>query len=534
MISSVNNHRDGACFFGAARTMRRADFVSHLQRKRPMDTNEFLEFALVYASKGWKVLPLVAKSKVPRIKMWQRSATSDESVIIDWWGKWPTANVGVKLGADSGIVDFECDSDEAERDYAKLWDGEPPVCPTFASARGRHRLFLYRDDLPPRSIVDIGKVGVRIGGGDKGAQSVFPPSIHPNGDRYRWLVSYEEVDPPAIPDAIVAKLWNISGEGEVFSSGKPPEYWDELLEGVPAGERNVKATELCGLVLRMLDDVQNNRQVATQWLLVKAWNEKNNPPLDEKELRRTFESVLRRERRRRANEVMFDMMESQVRRDKKSGKLVNTEWRLTIVTSEPPRYRIYSPCWDGYLEVDSSEYASPCRLRRAAVDQKYVWLPATFEKLWNGTKDITPLARVLLENADIEEDSEYAVRSFVIAEQLHTALTNYPRVLGEGDEVDSRGIPCVMPDGGYVFSFEYVWRPMSRSEDKVRRHELTALLKKLGATDYFPRIAGRSARRLYLPKSGFDALENILATGILDKLDEQDKQQKIANLNKPN
>lgn len=473
--------------------------------------NLLLRAALEYAGYGWRVVPLVGRGKAPRVKEWQKVATVEEEIIVEWWSRWPTANLGVQLGSKSGIVDIECDSAGAEQDYLKLWKGDPPVTPTFSGARGKHRLFQSRDDLPATAVLHIGRIEVRLGGGEKGAQSVFPPSIHPSGKRYEWLVPPSEVEPPPLPNEILARIWNLAGESGIEENleAKTLEYWEHVIEGVSEGERNQKATELCGYVLRCCDS-HNNQQVATQWLMIQSWNCKNRPPLDEKELRRTFESVLRRERIRKTNEEARPDIEAQIQRNPETGALVKTDWRLVIITSEPPRYKIFSPLWEGPVEVDSGQYVSPTKLKRATVDQKNIWLPKSFRRLWEGTKDKPPLARILLDNATKEEDAEEASRPFAIAEQLYSALTNYPRILQEGEEIDSRGIPCLMQDGSYVFQFSQVWRPMSRSEDKVKRHELTALLRSLGAVSEHPRIAGVQQRRTKVKADGFESLKGML------------------------
>jgi len=472
------------------------------------DDNALLAAALEYAARGWRVVPLADHGKNPRIGAWQKNASTDEKIIVEWWTRWPGANVGVQLGCLSGIIDIECDSAEAEEDYLKLWKGEPPVCPTFAGARGKHRLFQSHEDLPPVAVLHIGRIEVRIGGGDKGAQSVFPPSIHPSGTQYTWLVQPSEVDPPPLPKEILARIWNLAGEPKIEDApkAKPLEYWNHvIIEGVPEGERNQKAAELCGYLLHCCNS-HDNKQVATMWLMIRSWNKQNRPPLPEAELRRTFESVLRRERQRKTDEEARPDIEAQIQRHPETGALVNTDWRLVIITSEPPRYKIFSPLWTGAVEVDPGQYMSPTKLKRAVLEQKNIWLPKSFGRLWEGTKDKAPLARLLLENADREEDAPEASRSFAIAEQLFLALTNHPRVISEGEEIDSRGIPCLLPDGSYVFQFDEVWRPMSRGEDKIKRHEVTAVLKKIGAVPFFPQIAGRSARRVRISTQGMDRL----------------------------
>src|SRR5262245_14969044 len=84
-----------------------------------------LAAALDYAGRGWHVLPVhdIAKGhcsclkgdrcltpgKHPRLDKWDRWATTDAGTIAGWWKHWPTANVGIKTGAESGIVVLDVD-----------------------------------------------------------------------------------------------------------------------------------------------------------------------------------------------------------------------------------------------------------------------------------------------------------------------------------------------------------------------------------------------------------------------------------------
>ena len=173
-------------------------------------SQDILSHALDYAARGWKVLPL-RDGKIPRLDQWQHKATTNEDVITSWWEENPADNCGVKLGPESNLIDIECDDEEAEQVLLSLFGEELPFCPTFAGRRGKHRLFQWRDDLPfpDKNNFKIGALEFRTGAGEKAAQSVFPPSIHPvTGEPYRWLISPDECYVPAIPDKVVAKLWN--------------------------------------------------------------------------------------------------------------------------------------------------------------------------------------------------------------------------------------------------------------------------------------------------------------------------------------
>lgn len=54
-----------------------------------------LEYALQWAARGLRVFPVRAGSKFPPlVKNWPEAASSDPAQILDWWGRWPDANIG--------------------------------------------------------------------------------------------------------------------------------------------------------------------------------------------------------------------------------------------------------------------------------------------------------------------------------------------------------------------------------------------------------------------------------------------------------
>jgi len=116
-----------------------------------MDANTILQAATLYAEIGWCVLPVW--DKVPQGAEWQNKATNSE--VVKLFNSQRFNGVGVLLGAKSGIVDIECDSDEAEETLLELLGGELPNTPTFQSTRGKHYLFKWRDGLPDKAVFKL-------------------------------------------------------------------------------------------------------------------------------------------------------------------------------------------------------------------------------------------------------------------------------------------------------------------------------------------------------------------------------------------
>jgi len=181
------------------------DAVANLLGNDPLRIDLY-EAGICYLKQGWQIV--VCDGKRPTGgKNWQRK-TINESLLPFELQKPKQPAIGVKLGPASGIVDVEADSDAEEKLFADLFKGcDIPVTPTYRSRRGKHRLFKWDERLAATGAAVINfqggkaKLGVRIGAGDKGAQSVFPPS--PGRE---WLVSPDDCEPAELPDVVVERL----------------------------------------------------------------------------------------------------------------------------------------------------------------------------------------------------------------------------------------------------------------------------------------------------------------------------------------
>jgi hypothetical protein len=116
-------------------------------------------------------------------------------------------NVGTRLGPAAGIIDFDADSDEAERDLLELFQRDVPVTPTWISFRGQHRLFAWDPRLAAigAATMHFGALEVRLGTNNRAAHSLLPPSVTDDQQR-TWLVSLDECAAPNLPDDVVHKL----------------------------------------------------------------------------------------------------------------------------------------------------------------------------------------------------------------------------------------------------------------------------------------------------------------------------------------
>lgn len=487
-----------------------------------MAGNGQVEAALIYAGYGWHVLPL--QGKVPQVKTWQRAASIDEDQIIAWWDEHPGRNLGVQLGRRSNLIDIEADSAKAEKEIIDLFGGEAPLCPTFQAKRGRHRLFGWRDDLPGGAVVHVGEVEVRTGNGDKGAQSVFPPSVHQSGKRYEWLpgLSPEEIDPPRLPDIVNARLWNLSGESmdAPGQEAKSAEHWKKILTGLPEGERNTGMTSIIGHQLRGAVDLQDATKIQVMFMLVETANERNNPPLPEKELLATFTGLLKKEQNRRLTEEVAGAMPPPIaQRVKPLVKSDTYGLRVRIIESDPRQYEVYHENFaeadGGFVSLTAEEYADGGKFRIQALKQANYPMPLSFGKTWNAQpivdgKKGESLYQRLTHAAERVAAPLEQIRRLVVADRLLAALAR-PTELVDGKSVlHPHGRPSLLDDGSVVFKFGAVWEDMKFGPDQITRIELSKCLEKIGSYWHNSRISGKPVRHKRIDAAGLKALENMV------------------------
>jgi predicted XRE-type DNA-binding protein len=292
--------------------------------------------ALTLAQLGWSVLPLAPNSKHP-LARWRslQQRQLGESEIVQIFEQNPNANVGVVTGRVSNLLVLDADAPDA----IKKWG--VPVTPISETARGRHYYFQL-PDVRIRSATGLADgLDVRAEGG----YVVAPPSVHPTGKPYEWVIPPFEAD-PAPPPAWLLEMLRKQRKQQNY------ETISEIVRGVEEGRRNVSAAALTGKLLGALPP--HDWEIV--WVLLESWNEKNKPPLDKRELRRVFESIAKRELRKRANseskeELLAravtillehsDLSQRELARllnisKSKLSRLINTPNTLTTNTLNPP------------------------------------------------------------------------------------------------------------------------------------------------------------------------------------------------------
>lgn len=232
---------------------------------------DILQWAEYYVETlGFSVIPVGANKK-PTIEEWKpyQTRSPTEKELQQWFGNGSKNNIGIVTGAISGIAVVDFDTPEAVK-FAK--EKAFPSTPLVKTGKGYHayckyqegiRNFQKRDDLPG--------IDLRAEGGFV----VAPPSIHETGKQYEWIKGRSLED---LPLADLPK-WLLAEKPEDKTPLK------DLYAGVPKGDRNQTLARLAGSWANdglTFDECLENASL---------WNQKNTPPLPEKEVRRTVSSI---------------------------------------------------------------------------------------------------------------------------------------------------------------------------------------------------------------------------------------------------
>jgi KaiC/GvpD/RAD55 family RecA-like ATPase len=227
------------------------------------------------------VIPLRPQEKKPALETWTeyqtRKATREERA--EWKKQFPGCNWGLVCCKVSNVVALDFDGEAGKALFKE--HGLHGKQPTNITGKGFHGLFL----LPEKPL----KNGVRIIDGldirSDGGYIVIPPSIHPSGSKYAWQVAPWMIPPPPLPDWVTPLL--DKRENAIPSSiiGSP----DGLPPGVGEGQRNPTAAQYAGRYLA------KGLSAEETFLVLRAWNGKNSPPMPENELRSVIFSIASKE-----------------------------------------------------------------------------------------------------------------------------------------------------------------------------------------------------------------------------------------------
>lgn len=264
------------------------------QEEEAMSGGTLLDAALIYAFRGWPVLPLhtaqggrcscgrpvcPAVGKHPRTRHGSKDATLNETIIRQSWEAWPQANVGIATGTTSGLLVVDIDprhgGDDTLREFLRQHGPLPPTVEVLTGGGGRHLYFQH-----PGRVIKSRPVADGLDIKADGGYVVAPPSVHASGSSYVWEGSSHPDDMPiallpAWLEQVVTEHTLNTVEGSV-------------LDRIPQGIRNHTLTRLAGNMRR-----PGMSHEAIEAALLQENAKRCDPPLPEPEVRAIAASVAR-------------------------------------------------------------------------------------------------------------------------------------------------------------------------------------------------------------------------------------------------
>lgn len=193
-----------------------------------------LEAALEYAANGWRVLP-VGKNKKPIVQDWTASATTDEIAITKWWIKYPSANIGIATGKESGIwvLDVDVHSDNGmeslKNHFGDRLKFDDDVLIQKTPTGGFHFFFKWDDEHPVKTTSSV-LPGVDFRG--TGGQIVVSPSSRNiDGQWIEYRFNNKNNKPSSLREWVIELIGMSSNGGQSFDVNK-------VLTGLKEGNRD--------------------------------------------------------------------------------------------------------------------------------------------------------------------------------------------------------------------------------------------------------------------------------------------------------
>lgn len=277
----------------------------------------FVQAAVYYRSLGLAPIPLQPRSKAPLESNWERFSAElpSEETVAGWWARRPHANIGLVTGRASNIFVLDVDGLAGKQSL----EGRPiPLTPrSRTGSGGEHIFFRYPaqvDEIPNR----VGFLpGLDIRGGR--GQVVAPPSVHPTGSRYEWIVQPAETDFAEPPDWLLSYLTDGSthrGRGSAVATmpDGTPAWLHAIWNGAVEGNRNDTMARIAGHYVALLGESE------AMAICIAINQAKFDPPLDVVEVEQVVMSISNSERRKKKAEDYTSELSDEVRDDLPSGE----------------------------------------------------------------------------------------------------------------------------------------------------------------------------------------------------------------------
>jgi hypothetical protein len=257
----------------------RSDYMDVMTIAQERTVEQAWEAAWRYHAIGWAVIPLEPRSKKPAVRweVYQSRRTTDAEVEA-WFTPHGDVGIGIVTGHVSGIVVVDADDDDAVRFLAeRLKEDDGPGPPMVKTSRGAHLYYRVPDD---ERIPTIRNLAPGLDLKAEGSFVVAPPSIHPDGHRYRWLPRLgPRFDLPPLPEWARRLIRERNGKRDRGRVREGP---------IPEGQRNDTLTSRAGSMRSV-----GFSEAAIAAALKVENRDRCQPPLDDAEVEKIAASVAR-------------------------------------------------------------------------------------------------------------------------------------------------------------------------------------------------------------------------------------------------
>lgn len=252
-----------------------------------------LDWALAYHDAGWCIVPAKNKRAIVDWKQYQ-TKRPDTKQIIEWFTDAPEdAQIALVTGQISNVSVIDIDTHKVS--CASKSEGVCDCVPETVDA------LAFKCGLTMRSNTGGGGVHLfcklernlhnsakrlhpQIDIRSEGGLIILPPSLHASGNRYAWDPLF------GISENNLSNMMPFpDGWKEQFNQRIAVDWTQVVTEGASIGNRNATLASLIGKLLVSFD----RYHLEAAWQMIWMWNQRNSPPIDEKELAATFQSIVK-------------------------------------------------------------------------------------------------------------------------------------------------------------------------------------------------------------------------------------------------
>jgi Bifunctional DNA primase/polymerase, N-terminal/Primase C terminal 1 (PriCT-1) len=208
---------------------------------------------------------------------WKEFTLSKDNInwFVKHYSNWGIRTEMIKPDLYFYVVDL----DSKDR-LPELWEkiNLPLGTPIVSTGRGYHFYLTWHSEVKTVHFEGLDVIG--------NGYVVAPPSIHPNGKQYKFIVPLKDIPPPLMdPETIQLPKMIVNSSGSRACSSNPMTgklTWQYIENGVSEGLRH---TTLVGYIGALIKSCFREEESLIKIL---AWNKLNRPPLPEDEVIKTI------------------------------------------------------------------------------------------------------------------------------------------------------------------------------------------------------------------------------------------------------